>query len=148
MAYATAMLYGAKFVSNFLKSEQQAKQYLLEADQELQNAEILRKNAYLVRSAGARNEDVSRLQNRAYLANNRAIAYEAGIGESPTLIGALATSASALEQNVLNDRYKIESEAENYLYQAKVKEDNAYQLKKKYKNSFGSSLLNSAINLF
>ena len=148
MAYTVAMMYGAKFVSNFLKSEYETKQYLLEADQELQNAEVLRKNAYSVRSVGARNEDVSRLQNRAYLASNRAIAYEAGIGESPTLMSSLATSASALEQNVLYDRYKIESEAENYLYQARVSEENARQLKKKYKNSFGSSLLNSAINLF
>ena len=148
MAYTVAMMYGAKFVSNFLKSENEAKQYLLEADQELQNAEVLRKNAYSVRSAGARNEDISRLQNRAYLASNRAIAYEAGIGESPTLMSSLATSASALEQNVLYDRYKIESEAENYLYQARINEENARQLKKKYKNSFGSSLLNSAINLF
>ena len=148
MAYTVAMIYGAKFVSNFLKSEQEAKQYLLEADQELQNADVLRKNAYSVRAVGAKNEDVSRSQNRSYLANNRALAYEAGIGDSPTLISSLATSASALEQNVLNDRYKIESEAENYLYQSRVASANALELKKRYKNSFGSSLLNSAINLF
>ena len=148
MAYTVAMIYGAKFVSNFLKSEQEAKQYLLEADQELQNADVLRKNAYSVRAVGAKNEDVARSQNRSYLANNRALAYEAGIGDSPTLISSLATSASALEQNVLNDRYKIESEAENYLYQSRVASANALELKKRYKNSFGSSLLNSAINLF
>jgi hypothetical protein len=121
---------------------------LIEADQELQNADVLRKNAYSVRAVGAKNEDVSRSQNRSYLANNRALAYEAGIGDSPTLMSSLATSANALEQNVLNDRYKIESEAENYLYQSRVASKNALELKKKYKNSFGSSLLNSAINLF
>lgn len=148
MSYSVAMMYGARFVSNFLKSEQENKKYLIEAETELQNAEILRNNAYSIRNVGARNEDISRSKNRAYLAHNRTIANEAGIGESPTLMASLATSYSALEQNVLNDRYKIESEAENYLYQARVGEENANQLKKKYKNSFGNSLLSSAISLF
>ena len=148
MVYTAAMLYGAKFVSNFLKSEQENKKYLIEAETELLNAEILSGNAHNIRNVGALNEDVSRSKNRAYLAQNRAIAGEAGIGESPTLMSSLATSASALEQNVLNDRYKIESEAENYLYQSRVSRENANQLKKRYKNSFTSSLLSSAINLF
>lgn len=148
MTQNVALIYGARFVSNFLKSEMERRKYLMEAETEIQNAEILRANAQNIRYVGARNEDIVRSQNRAYLAQNRAIANEAGIGESPTLVSSLATAANALEQNVLNDRFKIESEAENYLYQSKISMENANQLKRKYKNSFGSSLLNSAINLF
>ncbi len=148
MAYATAVVMGLNFASNFLKSEQGRQQYLAQAEIELQNAEILRQNAYMVRAVGSRNEDVSRAQNRAYLASNMAIAGEGGIGESPTLLSAITSSAMALEQNVLNDRYKVESQAENYLYQARVAEENARQLKKKSSNSFASSMLSSVSGLF
>ncbi|MBQ8750168.1 MAG: hypothetical protein IJZ30_00845 [Alphaproteobacteria bacterium] len=148
MAYATAVIMGLNFASNFLKSEQERQYYEAQADIELQNAEILRKNAYMTRAIGSRNEDVSRAQNRAYLAGNMAIAGEAGIGESPTLLSAISSSAMALEQNVLNDRYKVESQAENYLYQARVAEENARQLKQKSDNSFASSMLSSVSGFF
>lgn len=148
MPYSIAIIAGLKFASNMLKSEQERQQYLVMAQTELQNAEILRQNAYKLRRNGAINEDFSRSKNRAYIANNSAIAGEAGIADSPTTITALATSARALEQNILNDRFKIESEAENYLYQAKIAESNARQLERKYNNSFGSSLLSSMAGMF
>ena len=146
--YGASLIMGLNFASNFLKSEQDRQSYLASADIELQNAEILRHNAYITRAIGARNEDVLRAQNRAYLANNRAIAGEAGIGESPTLMSAIATSSNALEHNVLNERYKVESQAENYLYQARIKEENANQLREKAGNSFASSLLSSVAGMF
>ena len=148
MAYNIAVIAGLKFASNMLKSEQEGQQYLTMAETELNNAEILKRNAFSVRAVGAMNEDIARSKNRAYIANNSAIAGEAGISESPTTMSALATSANALEQNVLNERFRIESEAENYLYQARIAESNAEQLKKKYYNSFGSSLLSSVAGIF
>lgn len=148
MAYNIAVIAGLKFASNMLKSEQERQQYLTMAETELNNAEILKRNAFSVRAVGAMNEDIARSKNRAYIANNSAIAGEAGISESPTTMSALATSANALEQNVLNERFRIESEAENYLYQARIAESNAEQLKKKYHNSFGSSLLSSVAGIF
>ncbi|MBR5599032.1 MAG: hypothetical protein IKW39_03230 [Alphaproteobacteria bacterium] len=143
MAYNLALIVGLKIAAGFLKSEQERQQYKAMAAQELQNAEILRENAYLTRVSGAKNEDISRAQNRAFIASNMAIASEAGMAESPTTMTNLAMTASVLEQNVLNNRFKVESEAENYLYQARVNEENARVLKKKYKNSFASSLLSS-----
>ena len=148
MAYSIAVIAGLKFASYMLKSEQERQQYLTMAETELNNAEILKRNAFSVRAVGAMNEDIARSKNRAYIANNSAIAGEAGISESPTTMSALATSANALEQNVLNERFRIESEAENYLYQARIAESNAEQLKKKYHNSFGSSLLSSVAGIF
>lgn len=147
MAVSLAVIYALKFASSFLKTTAQNQQYKIEAENELQNAEILRLNAHLVRRSGAINEDVARSQNRAYIAENMAIAGEAGIGDSPTTMTALSTSWSALEQNVLNARYSVESEAENYLYQAKIKESNAKALKKKA-NSFGNTLLSSVSGIF
>ena len=148
MAYNIAVIAGLKFASNMLKSEQERQQYLTMVETELNNAEILKRNAFSVRAVGAMNEDIARSKNRAYIANNSAIVGEAGISESPTTMSALATSANALEQNVLNERFRIESEAENYLYQARIAESNAEQLKKKYYNSFGSSLLSSVAGIF
>ena len=149
MAYNLALIVGLKIAAGFLKSEQERQQYKAMAAQELQNAEILRENAYLTRVSGAKNEDISRAQNRAFIASNMAIASEAGMAESPTTMTNLAMTASVLEQNVLNNRFKVFHKDfskmlyENYLYQARVNEDNARVLKKKYKNSFASSLLSS-----
>ena len=148
MAYSVALVVGLKMASNFLKAKQSSDEYKIMAEQELQNARLLRENAYLTRLRGARNEDVSRMKNRAFIASNSAIASEAGMGESPTTMTNLAWSMSMLEQNVLNDRFLTESEAENYLYKARVSEENAKALKKKGNNIFVSSLLNSSADIF
>lgn len=147
MSASVAAIFALKFASSFLRTTEQNQQYRLEAENELQNAEILRLNAHLIRRSGAINEDVARAQNRAYIAEKTAIANEAGIGDSPTLMTALGTTFSALEQNVLNARFEVESEAENYLYQARVKEANAKALKKKA-NSFENTLLNTVSGMF
>ena len=78
---------------------------------------------------------------QAKLALNNAAAGEAGMGESPTTTTALATTSAALEQNILNERYRVESEAENYLYQARLAEEQARQHKKAGKNKFMNSML-------
>ena len=148
MVVSTGLIIGLKMASGFLRSMKNSQQYKVMAEEELQNAELLRQNAYITRITGAKNEDISRIKNRAFIASNRAIAGEAGIGESPTTMTNLAYSTQVLEQNVLNDRYLVESEAENYLYQARIKKENARMLEKKYKNSFGSSLLSSVVDVF
>lgn len=148
MAVSAGLIIGLKMASGFLRSMRNSQQYKVMAEEELQNAELLRQNAYITRVSGARNEDISRAKNRAYIASNSAIAGEAGMGESPTTMTSLAYSAKVMEQNVLNDRYMVESEAENYLYQARIKEENARMLSKKYKNSFGSSLLSSVVDVY
>ena len=63
------------------------------------------------------------------------------MGESPTTATALATTSSALEQNILNRRYETESAAENYLYQARLAEEEARQYKKTGSNMFVSNML-------
>ncbi len=82
-----------------------------------------------------------RSQKRAAVASAAAAAGEAGMGESPTTTTALATTSAALEQNILNERYRVESEAENYLYQARLAEEQARQHKKAGKNKFMNSML-------
>lgn len=138
LLFATA---GINFASGFFRGVGESNAAYYKADDYNQQADILRKNAYLTRLNGARNEDVLRTQNRAYLSRATAAANETGMGESPTMMSAFATSLSMLEQNVLNERYKVESEAENYLYQANVASYNARQMRKKSRNAFRSSLI-------
>lgn len=144
MALNIAVAMGLNFASGFLKGIGESNAAKVEAANYAQQAVIYQRNAAVTRINGARNEDVMRSQNRAYLANAAATAGEAGMGESPTMVSQLATSGAALEQNVLNQRYQTESEAENYLYQARVAEENARQAKKKSKNKFINGLVSGA----
>ncbi len=135
---------GISFASGFLSGTQEQQAYRQKAQQAYREAAIYRKNAATVRLNGALNEDSMRAKNRATMAVSSAAMGEAGMGESPTTTTALATSASAMEQNVLNTRYQTESEAENYLYQARTAEENARRYKKKGRNSFMNSMLSGA----
>lgn len=132
---------GINFASGFLKGKETENAYAQQAQLARQNAAVYRQNASNVRLRGSLNEDAMRSQKRASLATASASAGEAGIGESPTTATALATTSSTLEQNILNERYRVESEAENYLYQARVQEEQAKQYKKAGGNQFMSSML-------
>jgi len=142
---------GINFASNFLQGLQESRQAVRSANAYAANANIYRQNAARIRLLGAYNEDRLRRQNRAYVANSRAAANEAGMGESETFATALAQTAAGLEQNVLDARYQTESEAMNYLYQADVAEANARQLKKNSRNRFQNALLSGvygALNVY
>ena len=104
-------------------------------------AEIYRRNAQILRQKGAFNEDLLRAQKRATLAENSAVLSEVGMAESPTSVSHLATTSSALEQNILNERYAVETEAENYLYQSQLALNNAKNVKSKGRNAFVSNLI-------
>ena len=139
VAQAALIAAGINFASGFLKGKQEEYEAKVQAKLALNNAAIYRKNAARVRLNGSLNEDMMRSQKRAAVAS--AAAGEAGMGESPTTTTALATTSAALEQNILNERYRVESEAENYLYQARLAEEQARQHKKAGKNKFMNSML-------
>lgn len=142
MAIGLAVTIGAlNFASGFLQGKQAENEYKAKAEQLRQQAAVYRRNAATVRMNGALNEDAMRSQKRATIASAAAAAGEAGMGESPTTTTALATTSSALEQNILNRRYETESEAENYLYQARVAEEEARQYRKTASNMFVSNML-------
>ena len=140
VAQAALIAAGINFASGFLKGKQEEYEAKVQAKLALNNAAIYRKNAARVRLNGSLNEDMMRSQKRAAVAS-AAAAGEAGMGESPTTTTALATTSAALEQNILNERYRVESEAENYLYQARLAEEQARQHKKAGKNKFMNSML-------
>ncbi len=141
VAQALLIKAGIDFASGFLKGKEEQNQYEKQAQLALQNAQVYRQNAANIRLSGAQNEDALRSQKRATVASASAAAGEAGMGESPTTTTALATTSAALEQNILNERYRVESEAENYLYQAMVEEANAKQYRKEGQNRFSGNLL-------
>lgn len=141
VAQALLIKAGVNFASSFLQGKAEQNEYEKKAQLALQNAQTYRQNAQNIRLSGARNEDALRSQKRATIASASAAAGEAGMGESPTTTTALATTSSALEQNILNERFKTESEAENYLYQALIEETNAKQYKKEGQNRFSGNLL-------
>ena len=150
MTVGLGVAMGVNFANGFLNGIRNRNAALLRVADYRQQADIYRRNAALVRLNGARNEDIMRAQNRRQIASNFAAAGEAGMAESSTMISALATSAAMMEQNVLNARYQTESEAENYLYQSRVAEENMRRAQKKSKNAFRSGLIsgiNSAFNL-
>ena len=134
VAQAALIAAGINFASGFLKGKQEEYEAKVQAKLALNNAAIYRKNAARVRLNGSLNEDMMRSQKRAAVASAAAAAGEAGMGESPT-------TTAALEQNILNERYRVESEAENYLYQARLAEEQARQHKKAGKNKFMNSML-------
>ena len=138
VAQAALIAAGINFASGFLKGKQEEYEAKVQAKLALNNAAIYRKNAARVRLNGSLNEDMMRSQKRAAVASAAAAA---GMGESPTTTTALATTSAALEQNILNERYRVESEAENYLYQARLAEEQARQHKKAGKNKFMNSML-------
>lgn len=141
VAQALLIKAGVNFASGFLKGKEEQNQYEKQAQLALQNAQVYRQNAANIRLSGAQNEDALRSQKKATVASASAAAGEAGMGESPTTTTALATTSAALEQNILNERYRVESEAENYLYQAMVEEANAKQYRKEGQNRFSGNLL-------
>lgn len=108
-----------------------------------QNALEYRHKALVTRQQGAMAEDRIRYQNRANLARQSATQGEAGMGESPTTLLALATSATQMEQNALDQRYQTETAAQNYLYQANIADAQRKMLKKKNNNAFMTSFLDS-----
>lgn len=131
----------AGFANGFANSLKQSQQAKAQAQMYQQQAELYRRNARNLRRTGAMNEDVMRSQQRTSLAQGAAAAGEAGISTSPTYIASLATASGALEQNILNNRFEVESQAENYLYQAAIADENARQMKKKGKNRYFNALM-------
>lgn len=138
---ATGVAAGIGFAKGFMGSLNSSNEAAFNAASYQQQAETYRRNARLARRTGAYNEDIYRSKQRAAMASGAAAAGEAGMGESPTTATALATTYNALEQNILSARYQVESEAENYLYQARVADENARQMKKKGKHRFQKALL-------
>lgn len=139
---------GLEFASGFMESLQKSNEASANAQYYAQQANLYRRNAQIARLNGSLNENISRSQQRMLIATSSAAAGEAGVGESPTTVSALATSMSVLEQNILYDRYRVESEAENYLYQAKMKDENARQMRKKSKNRYTNALLGGITSIF
>lgn len=129
------------FANGFAKSLMLSQQARAQQRVYEQQAEVLRMNARSTRKAGAMNEDVLRSHMRSDLAERLAVAGEAGVGSSATTLSALATSAGAQVQNILNGRYEVESEAENYLYQAGIADENARQMRKKAKHRYGKAMM-------
>ena len=146
MALGIGVMMAYSFASSFLQSKLEENNYDSMIQKYNNEANIYRLNAKNVRLNGALNEDVLRAQNRAYVANSRALAGENGMGESPTMMSSISNIAGALEQNVLNQRYKVESLAENYLYQANVLDANTRVLKNKKSNAFTRALLDAGIS--
>ena len=138
---ATALIAGLAFGSGFLNGIGAYNQAKAQARSYKQQAEIYRRNAQILRQKGAFNEDLLRAQKRATLAENSAVLSEVGLAESPTSVSHLATTSSALEQNILNERYAVETEAENYLYQSQLALNNAKNVKSKGRNAFVSNLI-------
>lgn len=148
---APLLVAGLAFTSSFLSGLGAYNQAKAQAKSYKQQAEIYRRNAQILRQKGALNEDMMRAQKRASLAQNSAALGEAGMSESPTTVTHLATTSSALEQNILNDRYAMETEAENYLYQSALSLSKAKQVKSKGRNAFATSMvsgLNSGLGQF
>jgi hypothetical protein len=148
MITPTMALAGINFASEFLqglKAAEASKQY---ATQYANQAAVARQNAATVRQNGAINEDTMRSSQRAEVAEQRAAAGEAGMAESPTTALAVATTAAKSEQNILTERYKVENEAENYLYQARVADENARVQRKKARNLFTNSVISGIGNAF
>jgi len=133
------------FASGFLNGLSDSSSAKSAVKQYQQEAAMYRSKAAQARLAGALAEDAARAQNRAALAEKSALLGEAGMGESPTTTTALTTTAVNLEQNVLNQRYQVESEAENYLYMARVADYNASAAKKKSKKRFQNAFM-SGVN--
>ncbi|MBO5038008.1 MAG: hypothetical protein J6C85_00920 [Alphaproteobacteria bacterium] len=149
MSWVAVGAVALNFASGLIKGAQQSKSYKAQAKLMEQQAAVYRKNAALLRRNGARNEDIMRSGNRAQLSRAAAAGGEAGMGESATFASGLATTAAALEQNVLNARYQTESQAENYLYDARLTEEKAKLLRKRSENSFRNGLIggiNSALS--
>lgn len=107
--------------------------YREQAAAQMQQAAVYRRNAMIVRQNGSLKENSMRSEKRATVASMSAMAGENGMGESPTTVTALATVSAGMENNILYDRFRGESEAENYLYQARIAEEQASNLKKKSK---------------
>lgn len=141
MINALAINAGLGFVSGFLKGYRNTQAARQQASVYAYEAQAYRRNAARVYAAGALNEDILRSGQRATVSKGAAAAGEAGMGESPTTVAALATTYGALEQNILNQRYEMSSEAENYLYQARIADENQRQMKKKARHAFGSALI-------
>lgn len=146
--YYIAAKIGAGFANGFLKSIQSTQEAKAQAQVYANQAALYRQNAKNSRLTGSLNEDMMRSQQRAVLAQGSAAAGEAGMGESPTAMKSLATAAGALEQNILNSRYQVESEAENYLYQAAIADENARQMRKKAKHGVVKAMVGGTISAF
>ncbi len=138
---APLLVAGLAFTSSFLSGIGAYNQAKAQASSYKQQAEIYRHNAEILRQKGAMNEDFMRSQKRASLAQSYAALGEAGMSESPTTISHLMTTSSAMEQNILNERYSVESEAENYLYHSMLERGNAKRVKSKGRNAFATSMI-------
>ena len=148
---APLLVAGLAFTSSFLSGLGTYNQAKAQASSYKQQAEIYRRNAQILRHKGALNEDMLRSKKRASLAQSYAALGEVGMSESPTTISHLATTSNALEQNILNERYAVETEAENYLYQSMLSLGKAKQAKSSGRNAFVSSMvsgLSSGFNQF
>jgi len=145
MSLSLGMMAASNFARGFMQGMKKSDAYRQKASMYQQSSGNYRQSAANTRMAGALAEDSMRAKNRTALADMSATASENGMGESPTMMSAIKTNASRLEQNVLNQRYQTEKEAENYLYQARLAEANARRLKKKARNAFQSGLI-SGIN--
>lgn len=132
VAQAALIAAGINFASGFLKGKQEEYEAKVQAKLALNNAAIYRKNAARVRLNGSLNEDMMRSQKRAAVAQQPRRRAKRAWAESPTTTTALATTSAALEQNILNERYRVESEAENYLYQARLAEEQARPAQKSW----------------
>lgn len=110
------------------------------------NAEILQRNAAQKRLETSLNEDTQRRKNKLALAKSRAAMAEAGISEGGTAIGVIGQSAADAEQDALNLRYQGESEAVNYLNNAKIMNANAENYREAGQNAFTTGLISGAFS--
>lgn len=110
-----------------------------------ENAKILRNNAARKRLETSLNEDIMRSQHRQRMSKARAAMAEAGMITSATTSGVLGQMGAELDQNALNLRYQGETEAINYMNQARLQNYYGKAAAAKGRNAFKMGLLKSGI---
>ena len=110
------------------------------------NADILRQNAARKRLENSLNEDILRQENREKMSKARAAMNEAGMITSATTTGVLGQMGGELEQNVMNQRYLGETEAVNYMNQARMQNYYGKAAAASGRNAFKMSFIKAGIN--
>lgn len=111
------------------------------------NADILRQNAAKKRLETSLNEDIIRSQNRQKMSKARAAFAEAGMATSATTSGVLGQMGADQENNALLTRYQGETEAVNYMNQARMQNYYGKSAAAQGRNAFKMSILKAGVQL-
>lgn len=111
------------------------------------NADILRQNAAKKRLETSLNEDIIRSENRQKMSKARAAFAEAGMATSATTSGVLGQMGADQENNALLTRYQGETEAVNYMNQARMQNYYGKSAAAQGRNAFKMSILKAGVQL-